>query len=247
MATKQPRDKWPSGAGAASGGHVTPDFSTDEAFLDALKQPEDEEAIELTRRARREAARKGRATTTPAGSRDPEPTGSAPRSYSGEPPLRARSEFDATPVPSTTDGPLGAPSAFEPRSQGRARRQVTPRPRASLRRVKRTLKHVDPLSVLKLSLFYYAVFLIVWLGIVAVIYSLLSTMGAFDTIEEIGRVFTLWDRIDITLFVVERWAFLIGLTLVVLASLINLCLAFLYNLGADLVGGVEVTFVERDV
>jgi hypothetical protein len=45
----------------------------------------------------------------------------------------------------------------------------------------------------------------------------------------------------------ERWAFIMGLTLAVVGSLINALLAFLYNIGSDLVGGVEITFVERDV
>lgn len=261
MATKQPGDKWPSGAGSASGGHVTPDFTSDEAFLEALKQPaEGDDTLDFTR---------GKPTrpTTHDPKRSADRSSLTPRSTSSESASARRREYSDETAPlgtrptsdigssataSVLDDPLQAPKPpaprpTEPRRQERSRRAVTPRPRSSLRRVKRTLKHVDPLSVLKLSLFYYAVFLIVGLVVVAVIYSLLSSMGAFDTIEEIGRVFTLWKKIDITLFMVERWAFLIGLTLVVLASLINLCLAFLYNLGADLVGGVEVTFVERDV
>jgi hypothetical protein len=131
-----------------------------------------------------------------------------------------------------------------PRPRRRPRRKVRP----SVRRVKRTVKRVDPLSVLKLSLFYYACFLIVWLGFVAVLYWIVQSMGLFEVIESVSKGFALeWGKINISLWLVERWAFLIGLGLVVAGSIVNAFLAFLYNVGSDLVGGLEVTFVERDV
>lgn len=169
-----------------------------------------------------------------------------------------RSDYDplSDPLPSEraaeaarrepTDRPESARTDVLPRSRpepprGRGRRRVP------TRRLKRTLRHVDPVSILKLSLFFYACFLVIWLIVVAIIYSLLSSMGLFDTIEELAEAFALeWDS-QITLFLVERWAFLIGLTFVVVGSLINVFIAFLFNVGADTVGGVEMTFVERDL
>jgi hypothetical protein len=125
--------------------------------------------------------------------------------------------------------------------RGRGRRRVP------TRRLKRTLRHVDPVSILKLSLFFYVCFLVIWLIVVAIIYSLLSSMGLFDTIEELAEAFAVeWDS-QITLFFVERWAFLIGLTFAVVGSLVNVFIAFLYNVAADTVGGVEMTFIERDL
>ena len=119
--------------------------------------------------------------------------------------------------------------------------------RVAIRRLKRTLRHVDPISILKLSLFFYACFLVLWLIVVAIFYSILDSMGLFTTIENFTQGFAIeWDN-KITLFFVERWAFLIGLTFVVIGSLINMFIAFLYNVGADTVGGVEMTFVERDL
>jgi hypothetical protein len=55
------------------------------------------------------------------------------------------------------------------------------------------------------------------------------------------------DNPTITLGLVEKWAFLIGFTLVVVGSLMNTFLAFLYNVGADILGGLDLTFVERDL
>src|SRR5688500_10676230 len=46
-------------------------------------------------------------------------------------------------------------------AKGQQRRRVT------VRRVKRTLRHIDPLSVFKLSLFFYAIGVVVWLLFVA--------------------------------------------------------------------------------
>jgi hypothetical protein len=56
----------------------------------------------------------------------------------------------------------------------------------------------------------------------------------------------LWENVDISLGLVERWAFFLGLGLVVVGSLINLFLAFLYNVISDIVGGVELQFQERE-
>ena len=120
------------------------------------------------------------------------------------------------------------------------------RRRPGFRRIKRTIRHIDPMSILKLSLFFYAAFLVVWLVLVAIIYAILESMGLFNTIEDLSRAFVLdWDS-NISLFFVERWALLIGLTIGVLGSLLNVFLAFLYNVAADMVGGIEMTFAERE-
>lgn len=141
---------------------------------------------------------------------------------------------------------LPSPERTRPMRREAAARSA-PRPRTGARRVKRTVKHIDPLSVLKLSLFYYAIFLVFWLVFVAILYSIIDGMGLFDAIESFGQGFALdWGELDISLMFVERWAFFIGLTMAIVGSLVNAFLAFLYNIGSDLVGGVEVTFSERD-
>jgi hypothetical protein len=102
------------------------------------------------------------------------------------------------------------------------------------------------MSVLKLSLLYYSCFLVVWLVVVAILYAVVNSLGVFDAIDDLADAFVLsWDS-EITLFLVERWALVIGLLFLIGASLLNLFLAFLYNVVADYTGGIEMTFVERD-
>jgi len=120
------------------------------------------------------------------------------------------------------------------------------RRRHTVRRVKRTLRHIDPLSVFKLSLFLYGVGLVVWLLFVAVIYMMLDASGIFPYIEQIREGFAFEGDLEITLWAVEKWALLIGAIFWIFLSLVNLVISFLYNVGADMFGGVEMTFVEKD-
>lgn len=108
------------------------------------------------------------------------------------------------------------------------------------------MRHVDPFSVLKLSVYFYLIFLLVWLAFVAVLYSLVDSMGVFDAAEDLGRGLVLWEEVNITLGLVEKWALMIGLVFVVIGTFVNTVLAILYNVGADLLGGLELTFVERE-
>lgn len=144
--------------------------------------------------------------------------------------------------------PSGTRTRSVQRNPRAARNVAAARPRAGTRRVRRTIKRVDPWSVLKLSLFYYSIFLVFWLIFVAIVYNIIEGMGLFDAIESFGEGFALdWGEIDISLMFVERWAFFIGIMAIAIGSLINAFLAFLYNLGSDLVGGLEMTFSERDL
>lgn len=141
------------------------------------------------------------------------------------------------------------PYAFEIPARDEREQSIRPeiRRRAGFRRVRRTLRHLDPLSVLKLSFFFYAVFLVIWLLVVAVLYGMLDSMGVFNAIEDFSEAFAFNWRNEITLLLVERWALLIGLTIAVIGSIVNVAIAFLYNLAADMFGGLEMTFVERDL
>lgn len=134
--------------------------------------------------------------------------------------------------------PLGAggPPAAAPR-RGRA---------AGARRHARVVvRKVGPWSVFKMSLVFYLCVMLVLLGAGVILYGMLGAMGALDSTTRLVRdLFS-----DRTFEINGRWLFTralgVGLVMVVVWSLINVFVAFLYNLIADLVGGIEVTLAER--
>jgi Transmembrane domain of unknown function (DUF3566) len=113
-------------------------------------------------------------------------------------------------------------------------------------RVQRTVRHVDVWSVFKLSVFYYSCFTVLWLFLVGILYWVLSSAGLFKAIEKFGKAMVLWDKVDISLLYVEKWALLLAIVFLLIGSLVNALIAFLYNFAADTVGGVELTFVEKE-
>jgi hypothetical protein len=115
------------------------------------------------------------------------------------------------------------------------------------------VRKVGPLSVLKFSLiFYFCLMLIVYFALL-IIYLILSAAGAIDSLATIlGYVFGSGQSstsgptpITIDGKQVFTWLFVGGVAFTVIWSLINVFVAFLYNLISDIIGGVEVTLAEK--
>ncbi|MCH6170806.1 DUF3566 domain-containing protein [Pseudonocardia alaniniphila] len=129
-------------------------------------------------------------------------------------------------------------------SPGRPRRSRPPR-QAALQ-----LKRLDPWSVLKLALVLAVVLFFIWMVAVGVLYGVLDGMGVWDRLNgtyadlvsgeaptgspliSAGRVFGLAAVIG----AINSLLFAVAVTIG----------AFVYNVSADLVGGIEVTLSERD-
>ncbi len=99
--------------------------------------------------------------------------------------------------------------------------------------------------MLKFSLlFYFCLLLIMLLGS-AIIFAILRAFGVIANFERLIQ-----ELLDAAFTVsggaIFRWLFLLGLLGSVVASAVTVLLAFLYNLIADVVGGIEVTVAERD-
>jgi hypothetical protein len=130
-------------------------------------------------------------------------------------------------------------------------------PRASAprgpRRARLSLKRIDPWSVMKFSFAVSLVLFVVVIVAASVLYLALDTMGVFasinDTVTDLiasGSTEEGGDGFRITAQGVIGTAAILGALNVLLFTSLATLGAFIYNVCADLVGGVEVTLAERD-
>ncbi len=123
------------------------------------------------------------------------------------------------------------------------------------RRVRVQIRRVAPWSVLKVSIiFYFCLMLVALLGF-AILFSVLDSIGVLEPVEtllaELGFGTTVGGGegaravFEIDFGYVMRTMFLIGLISTALWAAFTVFMTFLYNLIADLVGGIEVTLLER--
>jgi hypothetical protein len=124
------------------------------------------------------------------------------------------------------------------------------RPRA--RRARLVLARVDPWSVMKLSFLLAIALAVIAVVAVFVIWTVLDTMGVFDsvgsTVESITRSSDNSQGVDILDYVglsrvLSLTVVLAGVNVVLMTALATLG-AFMYNMAASLVGGLNVTFTE---
>jgi hypothetical protein len=148
---------------------------------------------------------------------------------------------DATGASDTAAAEPPAAKGWGPMRSGRPR----PPRQAALQ-----LKRLDPWSMLKLGLVLAVVIFFIWLVAVGVLYGVLDGMGVWDRLNgtyadlvsgeaptgspliSAGRVFGLAAVVG----AINSLLFAVAVTIG----------AFVYNVSADLVGGVEVTLSERD-
>jgi transmembrane protein DUF3566 len=120
-------------------------------------------------------------------------------------------------------------------------RTISPR---GWRRGRLVIRKIDPWSTLKFSLlFYFCLLLITLLGS-AIIFATLKAFGVIGSLERLLR--SLSFEVTISGGAIFRWLFLFGLLGTIVASAVTVFLAFLYNLIADVVGGIEIAVSERD-
>jgi hypothetical protein len=137
-----------------------------------------------------------------------------------------------------------------PRGGGGAAPTALRRPGRGPRRASLQVKRVDPWSVLKLALVLGFAMFLVWMVAVGVLYGVLQGMGVWNKLNgtyndlvqggdagngdliSVGRVFGI--------------AAVVGLVNVILFTALATVSAFIYNVAADLAGGIEVTLSERE-
>jgi hypothetical protein len=117
--------------------------------------------------------------------------------------------------------------------------------KARRRSARVVVRKVGPWSVFKLSLFFYFCIMLVVVGALTILYLVLGAIGALDSLTRLIRDLGLGTKFEIHGGWLLQRAFLLGIVMVVLWSLINVFVTFLYNLISDVIGGVEVTLAEK--
>ncbi|MGZ0215585.1 MAG: DUF3566 domain-containing protein [Acidimicrobiales bacterium] len=120
------------------------------------------------------------------------------------------------------------------------------RRRAKVRRTRRTIRHIDPWSVFKVSLILYACLYGALVVAGTVLWSIIVRSGVVTDIEdfiaEVGS-YEVWEINGDEIF---SRATVVGAILFAAAVVFNVVLTIIFNLISDLVGGVRLTILEED-
>ncbi|MEP6666053.1 MAG: DUF3566 domain-containing protein [Nocardioidaceae bacterium] len=181
------------------------------------------------------------------------PYGGNPQPYSVAEAEPGRS-FPVPPTPSTQGDHRNAATTVTPvvdkRRQKAERRAAASRPR-TVRRAKLRLMRVDPWSVTKASFLLSIAFGIMCVVAVFLIFSIMSAAGLWDHINETIQGVLNQDQkdaFDIKDYVgmsrVMGITMLISAIDVVLITALATLGAFIYNMSASLLGGIEVMLAE---
>jgi hypothetical protein len=205
----------------------------------------------------------------------PPPWRRVPGQETAQPPAQPQSNpqpkrtEQAAPPPPQSDRPAGGlldqgPTQFLEREPSRGAPSGAPQPQAApvggwsaVRAVRNRpprqaalqLKRLDPWSVLKLALVLAVVLFFIWLVAVGVLYGVLDGMGVWDRLNGTYADLVLREASGQPLISAGRvfgLAAVIGAINSLLFAVAMTVGAFVYNVSADLVGGIEVTLSERD-
>ncbi|MDQ3358879.1 MAG: DUF3566 domain-containing protein [Actinomycetota bacterium] len=163
-------------------------------------------------------------------------------------------------APGDRAGGGGATSATANRAPRPAPRDSTARPagrrparRSGPRRVRLTLQRVDPWSVMKISFLVSVALGIASVIMVAVLWTVLSGMNVFSTVNDLiveittgessATTFDLMDYVGLGR--VLSLAVVVGVLNVILLTAMATLTAFLYNVCTALVGGAQLTLADE--
>mgnify|MGYP001595693902 FL=1 len=114
------------------------------------------------------------------------------------------------------------------------------------RKVRRTIRHIDPWSVVKFSVFFFALAWMVLIMAGVVLWSLAVNSGLVTDFEDL-----VIELFDLTSFAVDpdlmfRVSVMVGGAMALGGALFMGVLAVLFNLLSDLLGGIRVSVIEEE-
>ncbi|WP_225438478.1 DUF3566 domain-containing protein [Candidatus Frankia nodulisporulans] len=154
-------------------------------------------------------------------------------------------QFDTAPG----DRPGGAARGGEGTRPGGGGSGGGSRPPGAGRRAKLRLSKVNPITVTRLSFAFSLCVFVVLLVAVAVLWFVLNSIGVFDSVTDAADTLT-----DSSAGDVRGWlsfgrameiSLLIGAINVILMTALTTLGALLYNLCAEMIGGIEVTLSDQ--
>ncbi|ABD09403.1 DUF3566 domain-containing protein [Frankia sp. B2] len=160
----------------------------------------------------------------------------------------------------TTTSPGALDDQFEPVSAERAGAGHSPgrsgpgssgsaRPPGQGRRAKLKLSKVNPLTVTRVSFAFSLCVFVVLLVAIAVLWFVLNSIGVFDSVSDAADTLTDSSSTDIRGWLsfgrAMQISLLIGAINVILMTALSTLGALLYNLCAEMIGGVELTLSDQ--
>ncbi len=150
-------------------------------------------------------------------------------------------EAEAQPAP-TPMGPahgrnmVGRPTWRDKRTAGRLR----------ARKVRRLVRHVEPWSVLKISLIFYFCLWVILLIAGVMLWNLAISSGTIDNVEKFVTELFALESFSFNPDQIFRASAIGGLVLVVAGAGFTVLMAVLFNLISDITGGIRFTVVEEE-
>jgi len=169
--------------------------------------------------------------------------------------LASGEEVDLLAPDGEAGSPAAPPATAPPAPARRAAGPRAPRPtyrdrrtagRLRARKVRRLVRHVEPWSVLKISLIFYFCLWVIFLIAGVILWSLAVGSGMIDNIESFLEEILALDSFEFNADQIFRASALGGLVLVVAGSGFTVLVAVLFNLISDITGGMRITVVEEE-
>jgi len=126
------------------------------------------------------------------------------------------------------------------------RKMTRKRPKSEPRQARVVIRRVRPWSVLRVSLIFYACFAAAFLFALVVLWQIMSALGVIENLVRFLKDFSLLDpAFEVNGGWLVTRGLVLGVVFVVVMSLLNVVVTFLYNLISDVVGGIEVTLSDK--
>lgn len=120
------------------------------------------------------------------------------------------------------------------------------RVRLQARKVRRIIRHIEPFSVLKVSLIFYLCLWVILVLAGVLLWSVAVSSGSVESVEEIVRDLFAAPEFSFNAGTIFRVYAIVGFILGIAGTAFNALLCVLFNLISDLVGGIRMTVIEEE-